>query len=125
MKAVIIAFLAAAIDVAAHHSFAAVYDQNEPLRVEGTVQRIEWRNPHGTMALIGQANGEGPEAEWVFEMGAPMVLLNQFGWRGDTVKVGDRITFEGFHARSGGQQPAAVSVVTRFGARLRAVRPFR
>ena len=108
----------------AHHSFAGVYDQNKPLRVDGIVQRIEWKNPHVVIALPAK-DPSGADIQWVFEMGAPRVLTGRLGWSGDAVKVGDHIGVEGFLARAGGQQAAAVAVTTRTGARLTAVLPFR
>lgn len=122
--AILWVLLVAAIPVAAHHSFAAVYDESKPLKVDGVVWEIDWKNPHVQIVMVGK-DGDGGNQRWTFEMGAPMVLIRDFGWTPDTVKVGDRITLEGFHARAGGEQAAAVSIVTRTGARLRAVRPFR
>jgi hypothetical protein len=117
--AMAVAALVSVSPAVAHHSFAGVYDQSNPLRVEGIVQRIEWKNPHVVIAL------KATDTDWVFEMGAPRVLLGRLGWAEDAVKVGDRIGVEGFHARAGGQQAAAVTITTRSGARLTAVLPFR
>jgi hypothetical protein len=41
-----IAGLLAAVPVVAHHSFAAEYDADKPIKLTGTVTRIEWTNPH-------------------------------------------------------------------------------
>lgn len=109
--------------IAAHHSFAAVYDQNKPVHVEGVVERVEWKNPH---VLIEMTSTSGDKtAHWLFEMGAPPVLMREFGWSPDTVAVGDRISIDGYAARTGDGQAAAWTVTTRSGIRLRAVRPFR
>jgi hypothetical protein len=58
-------------------------------------------------------------------MGAPNVLTNRLGWPADAVKAGDRITVEGFLARTGGTDAAAQYVTTASGMRLRSVLPFR
>jgi hypothetical protein len=110
--------------VNAHHSFATVYDQSKPLHVQGTVDTLAWKNPHVTMTLVTRGTDE-TEIRWVFEMGAPQVLLNQFGWTPQSVQVGDKITIDGFRARDGSQQAVAMSITTRTGAQLRAVRPLR
>lgn len=116
----------------AHHSFAGVYDQGKPLRVQGVVEAVKWASPHVTLVVVVSGASEtaapettGPAVRWTFEMGAPGVLVNQFGWTPQTVQAGDAITIEGFRARDGSQQAAAVTITTRTGARLRAVRPFR
>ena len=124
-KALIVVALAAfATPVEAHHSFAAEYDQTKPLRVEGTVVRLDWRNPHAIMAVTS-VNAAGEKLTWTFEMGAPRVLTNRLGWSTDSVKLGDRIIVDGFYARSGGSNAAAQYVTTASGARLQSVLPFR
>lgn len=110
--------------VGAHHSFAAVYDQSKPLHLAGKVENIDWANPHVKMTLVSRA-ADGAETRWSLEMGAPRVLTGQFGWTTTSVQIGDMIVVDGFRARDGGQQGAAVSITTRTGQQLRAVRPLR
>ena len=37
---------AAAVPVIAHHSFAAEFDAKKPVKLRGTVIKMEWINPH-------------------------------------------------------------------------------
>jgi hypothetical protein len=117
-------FAGTGVELGAHHSFAGVYDQTKPLHLEGTVEHIEWKNPHVTMTVVSRA-ADGLETRWVLEMGAPRVLTNQFGWTTSSIQNGDMIVVDGFRARDGSRQAAAVSITTRTGQQLRAVRSFR
>jgi DNA/RNA endonuclease YhcR with UshA esterase domain len=119
-----IALLTIAAPSAAHHSFAGEYDQTKPLRVEGTVVRLDWRNPHAILTLAA-VTAAGESTTWTFEMGAPRVLADRLGWPADAIKTGDRVIVEGFLARNGGRAAAATYVTTASGARLRSVLPFR
>ena len=117
-------FLGLIAPVAAHHSFAGVYDQTRPLKIDGVVVRVDWRNPH-VFLYVKSIDDAGAAIEWSVEMGAPRVLTERLGWSADRLKQGDRITVEGFLARSGGRQAAAQFVTTPSGERLRSVLPFR
>ena len=83
----------------AHHSFGAEFDQNAPIRLEGTVSRFEWVNPHSWIHIM-TVNAAGKPEEWAFEMGSPGQLTTQ-GWKKDTVKVGDKVSVA-FHPMKDG-----------------------
>jgi hypothetical protein len=84
-------------DVSAHHSFAAEYDQNQPITVTGEVIRLEWTNPHARVAVDAKDAG-GKIVHWDFELGPPTALMRR-GWNRNSLKPGIIITVAGFLAK--------------------------
>ena len=91
-------FLAASLGTA-HHSFSAQFDAEKPLMMIGTVTKVEWRNPHAWF-YIDVEDKDGNVANWGMELASPNTLMRQ-GWSRSSMKVGDAVTVEGFHARDG------------------------
>lgn len=91
--------IAAALPAAAHHSFPAQYDIEKPITLTGTVTKVEWTNPH-IFIYADVADDKGGVMSWAFEMGGPNALIRQ-GWKRDSLKAGDLVTFEGSLARDG------------------------
>ena len=91
--------LVTAVPLLAHHSFAAEFDSGKPVKVTGTVTRIEWANPH-VWFYLDVKDETGTVTNWAMEMGGPNGLLRA-GWTRSSMKPGDEVTVEGFQARSG------------------------
>ena len=74
--------------VRAHHSFAAEFDRERTITVTGTMQRLEWTNPHARIYVQGK-DETGKDQLWDFELGPPNGLMRN-GWRRDSLKQGHR-----------------------------------
>ncbi len=52
----------------AHHAFSAEFDANLPIRVSGTVTRMEWINPHAWVHVRAEPE-DGAARDWMLEAG--------------------------------------------------------
>lgn len=97
--AAVLILLLSAVSALAHHSFAAEYDQNKPVSVKGTVNRVAWVNPHAYI-YINVKDDKGKVTVWAFELLSPNALARQ-GWNSKSLVYGDEVTVDGFAARDG------------------------
>jgi hypothetical protein len=94
-----IGFLVVSFPAAAHHSFAAQYDRTKSITLKGTVTKVEWMNPH-IYFYIDVKDDADRTINWAVEGGAPSMLYRN-GWRIDSLKVGDKVTVDGWLAKDG------------------------
>src|SRR6266481_2762324 len=104
------------VPMLAHHSFAAEYDRNKPVKISGVVTKMEWMNPHARF-YVDVKDADGKVTNWNFELGAIPVLLKQ-GWRKDSLKAGDQVTVEGSMAKDGSNSANARTVKLPDGRRV-------
>ena len=114
--AVAAALLLAAMRMSAHHAFTAEYDENKRVTISGTVTKFEWTNPHAWLYVDGKDESL-KTANWGFEMGSPNGLIHR-GWKRAELKIGDRITVEGYRAKDGSNVANARTVTLPDGRKL-------
>src|SRR5882762_10077215 len=91
--AMMVALVLGVARLSAHHSFAAEFDASKPVKLTGTVTKIEWMNPHAYF-YIDVKDQSGKVINWGMEMGSPNGLMRQ-GWSRNSMKIGDEVTVEG------------------------------
>lgn len=83
--------MTALVPAGAHHS-AAMFDFEQELRLEGTVSRFDYLNPHSWL-YVNVENDDGGVTEWGFELGSPSLLRRQ-GISPRFWEPGDRIVLK-------------------------------
>jgi Family of unknown function (DUF6152) len=105
----------------AHHSFAAVFDVNQPLTVKGVLTEVRLENPHSWFFLdVKDVNGK--VEKWGSEAGTPTSLIRS-GLKPGFVKAGDEVTIKGWHARDASANAGAAREIVLTDGRAFAVGP--
>jgi len=108
--------VAAGMPLRAHHAFAAEFDGSKPVKLTGTVTKMDWINPHAWLHMDVKAS-DGKVVAWMIEGGAPNALLRR-GWNRRSVPPGTVVTVEGFRAKDGSTRASGGAVTLPDGTKL-------
>ena len=113
--------VAFATPVLAHHSFAAAFDASKPVVVTGVISEIRLVNPHSQF-VVDVTDSSGKVETWKFEGSTPSSLIRS-GFKPGTLKVGDKVTVKGSHARDMSQNAGVARELTTVDGRTFIVGP--
>jgi DNA/RNA endonuclease YhcR with UshA esterase domain len=83
----------------AHHAVAGVYDLNKEIVLEGLLQKLNYRNPHGNL-ILEVKNEDGTMTEWTLTTPSTQMLIRA-GVNRDTIKPGEFLKITALPARNG------------------------
>jgi Family of unknown function (DUF6152) len=112
---VLCGWLMASGSLQAHHSLAGVYEMKKEAEVSGTLTKIQFVNPHGSMT-IAVKNPDGSTTDWVFTTGSATTLAEKgLGKNSNVLKAGDTISAKFIPARNGSPLGFLKSITTADG----------
>jgi len=101
------AFLAVTAPARSHHSETAEFNPDAPVKVTGTIVKVEWLNPH-VWFYVDVKDEKGNVTTWGFS-GAPPGALMRRGITKEVLKIGSVVNVEGARARAAGVDQEAAS----------------
>jgi len=95
----------------AHHSFSAVYNAKETVKLEGNLVQFVFRNPH-SFVFIEATDKDGKTQRWSLEWGGAAQLAGQ-GVQQRTLNVGDHVLITGQPSRAPGEYRVLLKTLKR------------
>jgi hypothetical protein len=87
----------AGVSLSAHHSFAAEFDINKPITLQGTVSKVEWVNPH-VYVYLDVKDASGKVTRWSLSSLGP-AAARRAGVTRVNFGQGQTVTIMGYRAK--------------------------
>jgi hypothetical protein len=100
----------------AHHAFAAEFDAKRPVKLRGTVNKMEWINPHAWIH-VDVKDADGKVVQWMVEAGTPNTLFRR-GFTKDSLAKGTEILVDGYQSKDGSNRANGRDVTFPDGRKL-------
>ena len=113
---VVFGCLMASASLQAHHSTAGIYDPAKSGEITGTLSKLQFVNPHGSITITVK-NADGTTTEWMIESGTPNTLVRR-GFTKQSLLPGTEITVEGYRAKNGANRANGADLILADGKRL-------
>src|SRR5882762_1491739 len=108
--------LAAVTPTWAHHAFAAEFDAKKPVKLRGTVAKMEWINPHAWIH-VDVKDSDGKVVNWMIEAGTPNTLFRR-GFTKNSLAPGTEILVDGYQSKDGSNRANGRDVTFPDGRKL-------
>lgn len=108
--------LVAAAPMWAHHAFAAEFDAQKPVKLKGTVAKVEFINPHSWIHMDVK-DADGKVTRWMVEGGSPNALFRR-GVTKDALPQGTEISVDGYQAKDGSNRANGRDITFADGRKL-------
>jgi hypothetical protein len=108
--------IAATAPALAHHAFSAEFDAKKPVKLQGTVSKVQWINPHAWIH-VDVKRPDGKLETWMIEGGTPNTLFRR-GFTKDSLKTGTQIVVEGYRAKDGSMRANGRDITFTDGRKL-------
>ena len=95
----VIGLTLAVVPLRAHHAFTSEFDASKPVKLRGTVTKVELINPHSWIH-IDVKNPDGSVTNWAIEGGTPNTLF-RLGVNKDSLAIGSELLVDGYQAKDG------------------------
>jgi LPXTG-motif cell wall-anchored protein len=100
------------VPLLAHHQFSSEFDANKPVTLSGTIQSVEWKNPH---ALFHITSTDGQTV--TLEAASPSTL-DQRGYGQSMFKAGTNVTFDAYQGINDTKMASARAVTLPDGRKI-------